>query len=143
GCQEVRVQPPEDHPDHDQADNHRQRTEIALGNAASQADQVEALRGRGALGGRRLSGDLAHSGSSSASSPNSAPVIAATTCSRFTLRTSRLATRRPRYRTTMRSQTSNTSARLWLMTTTPRPCERSVLIRSSTWRVWATPRAAV
>src|SRR5689334_2869226 len=43
----------------------------------------------------------------------------------------------------MRSETSNTSPMLWLMRTTPRPCSASRRTRSRTWRVCATPSAAV
>ena len=43
----------------------------------------------------------------------------------------------------MRSETSKTSAMLWLMSTTPRPCSARRRTRSSTWRVCATPSAAV
>ncbi len=50
---------------------------------------------------------------------------------------------RPRKSTTIRSATSKTSERLWLITTTASPRSFSVRIRSSTWAVWATPRAAV
>ena len=52
--------------------------------------------------------------------PNSAPVMAETTCSGLASRTSKAATRRPKRRTMMRSATSKTSAKLWLITTTPR-----------------------
>ena len=50
---------------------------------------------------------------------------------------------RPRRSTTIRSATSKTSARLWLITTTPSPRSRRRLISSSTWAVWGTPSAAV
>src|SRR5215211_1046489 len=43
----------------------------------------------------------------------------------------------------MRSATSNTSARLWLITSTPCPSSRSRLISPSTIAVWRTPSAAV
>src|SRR5690606_16103637 len=71
-----------------------------------------------------------------------APVMAATTACGVTAFFSKLATRRPSRSTTMRSATSNTSARLWLITTTPRPSALSLAMRSSTWRVCATPSAA-
>ena len=54
-----------------------------------------------------------------------------------------VAGRRPRRSTTMRSATSKTSTRLWLITTTPSPRSRSRRIRSSTCAVCATPSAAV
>ena len=53
------------------------------------------------------------------------------------------ATRRPSRRTSIRSATSNTSGRLWLISTTERPCSRTRLIWSSTLRVCTTPSAAV
>ena len=43
----------------------------------------------------------------------------------------------------MRSATSKTSTRLWLMTTTAVPAPLEAWMKSSTWRVWATPSAAV
>ena len=43
----------------------------------------------------------------------------------------------------MRSATSNTSFMLWEMSTTPMPWSASRRTRSSTWRVCATPSAAV
>ena len=50
---------------------------------------------------------------------------------------------RPSRSTTIRSATSKTSARLWLITTTPSPRSRSRWISSRTCAVWATPSAAV
>src|SRR5439155_1401231 len=50
---------------------------------------------------------------------------------------------RPRYRTAMRSATSNTSFKLWEITITARPRSRRRRTRSSTIFVWTTPRAAV
>ena len=50
---------------------------------------------------------------------------------------------RPGRAATMRSATSKMFARLWLMTMTARPRSLRRRMRSSTWRVWATPRAAV
>ena len=43
----------------------------------------------------------------------------------------------------MSSATSKMSCRLWEMRITPRPCSARRLTRSSTWRVCATPSAAV
>ena len=43
----------------------------------------------------------------------------------------------------MSSATSKMSCRLWLTSTTARPCSPRRLTRSSTCRVWATPSAAV
>jgi hypothetical protein len=43
----------------------------------------------------------------------------------------------------MRSDTSKMSARLWLITTIPRPRSRNRRIRSLTWAVCSTPSAAV
>ena len=43
----------------------------------------------------------------------------------------------------MRSATSKTSTRLWLITTTPSSRSRRRRISCSTWAVWATPSAAV
>src|SRR6202020_3317028 len=54
-----------------------------------------------------------------------------------------LTTRRPRYRTAIRSATSNTSGRLCETTSTATPRLESLLIRLRTISVWATPRAAV
>ena len=52
-------------------------------------------------------------------------------------------TSRPRRSTVMRVATSKTSCRLCEMRTTARPCSARRLTRSSTWRVCATPSAAV
>ena len=53
------------------------------------------------------------------------------------------ATLRPSRSTVMRSATSKTSCMLCEIRTTARPCSASRRTRSSTWRVWATPSAAV
>ena len=64
-----------------------------------------------------------------------APVIAADDLLVGRLADPRTSPRRsPRRSTTMRSATSKTSARLWLITTTPSPRSRRRLISSSTWR---------
>ena len=55
----------------------------------------------------------------------------------------RASTLRPRRRTVIRSATSKMSLRLCEMITTASPCSPSRFTRSSTWRVWATPSAAV
>ena len=49
----------------------------------------------------------------------------------------------PSRSTVMLSATSKMSCRLCEIRTTPSPCSARRLTRSSTWRVWATPSAAV
>src|SRR6266508_3843216 len=145
GGEEAVVGDPEDRPDDRDADDHRQGAELALGQAAPEAgpgagqagllgDQpgVEVGDGHGSL-----------TSVGSCSSPALAPVIAATTSSELVCLASRTPTCRPSRSTTMVSATANTSARLWLITTTARPCSRRVRISSRTCAVWATPRAAV
>src|SRR3954452_12926030 len=109
----------------------------------------EALPPRHAVGGGLLGeqlfvgrqrGRVRHAASSSW---RSAPVIAPTTSSIVTSSRRRLATRSPRRRTSMRSATSKTSGMLWLISTTDTPRPRTRPMRSSTWRVWTTPSAAV
>ena len=75
--------------------------------------------------------------------PCPSPVIAETTCSSVVCSALKSPAGRPRRRTKMRSATSKTSTRLWLITTTPRPRSRRRRISSRTWAVWATPSAAV
>ena len=83
-------------------------------------------------------------GSASGFGLDVAPVIAPTISSRVASRWRRRSpASRPSRRTKMRSATSKTSARLWLMTTTPSPRSRRRLTRSSTCAVWRTPSAAV
>ena len=71
------------------------------------------------------------------------PVIAETTCSSVVASALKSPAGRPRRSTKIRSATSKTSTRLWLITTTPSPRSRRRWIRSSTCLVWATPSAAV
>src|SRR6202012_669911 len=140
---------PEDHPD---------RRQVTLDDPTDLLTHVEFglfLGGRPAgLGGRRCGRD-AHAFSpsmpvsaSTLSSATSArapallprPVIAATTCSSVTSVEVKSPDGRPRRSTKMRSQTSKTSARLWLMTTTPRPRSFRRLISASTCLVCGPPR---
>src|SRR2546423_3578186 len=108
----------EDDPDHDQANDHWQRSQLPLGDAATQVDE------------------RVHASTS-------APVMAATTCSRVAAFISKLPAFFPSRSTSTRSATAKTSARLWLISTTPSPRSRSLPIRPSTCSVWATPSAAV
>src|SRR6185369_9642568 len=70
-------------------------------------------------------------------------VIASTTCVWVTSVRLYSATFWPRRRTVMVSATSKMSCRLWEIRTTARPCSPRRLTRSRTWRVCATPSAAV
>src|SRR3954454_4448482 len=126
----------DDEPEQDEPDPRARPRDEALpeGRRALPALVVEL-----GLVGRR-GGDLTH-----AASPSwvMAPVMAPTTSSIVTSPRRKRATRVPRRRTSMRSATSKTSGMLWLMRTTARPCSRTRTMRSSTWRVWTTPSAAV
>src|SRR5262249_54262506 len=64
-----------------------------------------------------------------------APVMAWTICSWVAVAMSKSPALRPNRNTTTRSATAFTSARLWLIRTTPRPRSRSRSIRSNTWAV--------
>ena len=75
--------------------------------------------------------------------PDVPAVIACTTSCCVVFDRSSSATRWPSRSTVIRSAHSKTSWRLWEMITTPRPRSARRRTRSSTWRVWATPRAAV
>src|SRR5262249_5803454 len=96
-------------------------------------------RGSRSVGRRRVSG--AHRSSSqtctcsaarSPMSPDRPAVMSSTTCAWVvSLRFTSAATR-PRYSAQMRSDTSNTSFMLWLMSTTPMPAFANLLTRSST-----------
>ena len=84
---------------------------------------------------------LARRSSSSSSEPS--PVIAETTCSSVVASALKSPAGRPSRKTKIRSATSKTSTRLWLITTTPSSRSRRRRISSSTCAVWATPSAAV
>ena len=70
-------------------------------------------------------------------------MIAETTCSSVVDSAANSPAALPSRRTKMRSATSKTSTRLWLITTTPSSRSRRRRIRFSTCAVWATPSAAV
>src|SRR5690606_5555508 len=76
-------------------------------------------------------------------SPDRPAVMSSTTWPWVTSVRATSAATRPRYSAVMRSATSNTSFMLWEMSTTPWPVSARRRTRSSTWRVWATPSAAV
>src|SRR5690606_35336328 len=158
--QEVAVGNLEDDSDDGEPEKDRQGADVASGCALPGHTQPAADPGRGRRGmgllrrgpGAGTHGVASPSGPATTPSggsgplpccPIPAPVIAATTCSGVTSRRAKVATRRPRRSTMMRSATSKTSARLWLTTTTPSPRSRRRRIRLSTCRVWATPSAAV
>src|SRR5262249_44508688 len=134
-------------PDDRHAQDHRQVAEVALGQAAAEVGDGAAQPGRfGDEAGIDLDAHRRPPGAEPVGSWGStagAPGMADTTASVVASLVVNWAALRPRRSTTMRSLTSNTSLRLWLMTTTPRFWRRSVRMSSSTWLVWLTPRAAV
>src|SRR6185312_6574479 len=151
----------EDDRDQDQAEDHPDRGKVTLHHASQLLARVDFFgfllrvarlrRGRGRRGAHAFPPSKSSSTASALSSAISArapallpsPVIAATTCSSVTSVELKSPAERPRRRTTIRSQTSKTSARLWLITTTPRLRSRRRLISASTCLVCGTPRAAV
>src|SRR3984885_11961664 len=154
GREEAVVLELEDRPDQSQADDHAQRGEIALDQAPDRLLRPgQALLGLGGAGSRfahRSSSPLsALSARSSCSTPfffspsEPTPVIAETTCSSVVDSAANSPAARPSRRTKIRSATSKTSTRLWLITTTPSSRSRRRRIRFRTCAVWATPSAAV
>src|SRR5262249_62393937 len=124
--QEPRIGQREDEPDDAERDDDRQVAEIALPEASARA-QPEAFQPRRVENEARIHrhfGSWLHGGAAplkaSRTSAEVAPVMAATTSTSLVPAASKLATRRPRRSTTIRSATENTSTRLSLITTTPR-----------------------
>src|SRR3954452_1739122 len=152
--EEVRVLRLEDDPDDDQADDDRQRAQLAGLDADPPAAGVvpQALRADG-RGGRRARAAFDRCGCGGAHAITSSvtpgtfdslpAVIASTTCVCVTSVRLYSPTFWARRSTVMLSATSKMSCRLWEMSTTARPCSPRRLTRSSTCRVWPTPRAAV
>src|SRR4051794_34651701 len=144
----------EDDRDQEQADDDRQRAELAGADAGPPAPRevaerlVGSTRDSGGCGVRGIDrGSRAHAGTSAWTWPgtlDSAPaVIASTTWVWVTSVRLYSATFCPRRSTVMVSATSKMSCRLWEISTTARPCSPRRRTRSSTCRVCATPSAAV
>src|SRR5262249_45795905 len=123
--------------DQEQHDEDRERL---LGESPAQRPLAEAV----AVQRLRLDGcvELGHRFSSSTSA-FSVPVMAATASSIVVSDRRNRATRRPRRSTSIRSATSKTCGRLWLISTTEMPASRTLRVSSRTFRDCTTPSAAV
>jgi hypothetical protein len=111
-------------------DEHGQRAQLPLAQAAAEARPGAGQAGLVGDQARIELGDVHDSGTSAGlSSPASAPVMAVTTSPELVCLASITPTWRPSRSTTMVSATANTSARLWLITTTASRWSRRVRIR--------------
>src|SRR5262249_44878301 len=157
GREEVRRREGEDDDDDDLAEDDRHRAEIArpevepgpLPQPGDPAGKLFLLERRRSTVGPDDVGGAAHASGTPAGDAIPATfvgtpaVIASTIVCCVVVRRSNTPTSRPRRRTVIRSAVSKTSWRLCEMSTTASPCSPSRRTSASTWRVCATPSAAV